>query len=158
MSFKSFFATLFSGLGVLEDQIKGSRFSQREMNDILANAKKENITFLQELSKINKLSAFEIGYLLSSARLSADKIQTIKKAVEMFNEKEFKAHGQTLSDFIFRVSANLESLNASNLELFKELVQCRNDIYDFSTILKNPARAVKLQKKEPAFAFEKVLL
>ncbi|GBF23110.1 hypothetical protein tpqmel_0514 [Candidatus Gastranaerophilus sp. (ex Termes propinquus)] len=159
MSFKGFFTTLFSSLANVENQMKYSfRFSQSELNEILQSAKAENVKFLQEISKISKLSAFEVSYLLSSAVLDEEKVEIVKAAVDMYDEEEFLSIGQTLSDFIFRVSANIDSLNASNLGLFKELVQCRNEIYDFKDALKNPQRPLRARKKELSFAFEKVLV
>ena len=77
----------------------------------------------------------------------------------MYNEKEFCALGQTFSDFIFRVSANINYLNESNLDIFKELVQCKNELYDFSNALKNPLRAMhKKSSNKLAYVFENVFV
>lgn len=159
MDLKSFISSLFSNLNDIESRMKYSfRFSQNELNDILQNAKTDNLKFLQEVSKINKLSAFDVSYLLSAVKLDEEKVETIKAAVELYDEEEFSSIGQTFSDFIFRVTTNIEALNASNLEFFKELVQCRNEIYDFKDALRKPARSLRSNKKELAFAFEKVLV
>lgn len=159
MSLKGFISLLFDRICDMESQMQCSfKFSQGELNEMLQSAKKENIPYLGALSRIDKLSSFEVSYLLSSVELNEDKINIVKSAVAMYNEEEFSAVGQTMADFIFRVSANIDALNIGNLELFKELVQCRNDVYDFTQILKKPTRLIKGRKKELAFAFQKVLM
>ena len=160
MSFKGFFSSLFQGLNDIENKMQYSaRFSQNEINEMLQAARKENVEFLQELAKISKLTVFEITFLMNSATLTAEKIETIKTAVELYDEAEFMAAGQTLSDFVFRVSANLDALNASNIELFKDLVQCKSELYDFTEVLKRPMKQqAKARKREMSFAFERVLL
>ncbi len=133
------------------------RFSQSEINEIISNAQKCNLKYFERLAKIKVLSAFDISFLMSDVKLDNYKLQIIEQACKMYNEKEFCALGQTFSDFIFRVSANITYLNDSNLDLFKELVQCKNELYDFSYALKNPLRV--LHKKNCAklsYAFENV--
>lgn len=135
------------------------RFSQSEINEILANANKENIKYFESLANIKELSAFDVSYLMSGEKLDERKIEIIKAACKMFDEKEFSALGQTFSDFVFRVSANINLLNESNLEIFKELVQCKNELYDFSKALKNPLKAKHARsRKTPAYAFENVFV
>ena len=155
MKLKEFFKSVLGGLSEIENKMAySSRFSQCEINEMLRTAKQENIPFLQELIEVNKLTAFEITFLLNSANLSAEKIDTIKAAVELYDEAEFRAAGQTLSDFIFRVAANLDILDTSNLTLFKELVRSKNELYDFSGVLERP-RFTKSRETELAFAFER---
>lgn len=159
MGLKSFIQILMQNLTCLENKIQtGSKFTQSELNEILKTAKHENVRFLLNLSQINKLSTFEISFLLSSTELDEGKIETIKKAVELYDENEFEQVGQTFSDFIFRVGANIEMLNCSNLEAFKELVQCKNEVYDFTHILKNPQKHKKQKREKLAYAFEKVII
>lgn len=135
------------------------RFSQSEINEILSNADSSNVKYFESLAKIKELSAFDVSYLMSSVKLDEHKISVIASACKLFDEKEFSALGQTFSDFIFRVSANINLLNESNLDVFKELVQCKNELYDFSNALKNPLRA-KHRKSglKPAYAFENVFV
>ncbi|MBE7706955.1 MAG: hypothetical protein E7Z91_06920 [Cyanobacteria bacterium SIG30] len=157
MNFIQFCKKIAESLNSIENQInESSRFSSRELSEILQSAKKENLSYLQSLAKINKLSAFDTSFLLSSVNLNPERVAIIKKAVSMYNEDEFQGQGQTLSDFIFRVAANIELLNEANLELFKELAQCKTDVYDFAKILKNPAKHLIKQKHEMQFAFQKV--
>lgn len=159
MSFKEFCSYLFKNVCALENKMStGFRFSQSEINEILNSSKKENIKYFETLAKMPKLSAFDIGFLLSSTNLSEDKIEILKKAQSMYKEEEFKAHGQTFSDFVFRVGANIDKLSMDNLEIFKELVQCKNEIYDFSKALDNPIKYTHMRKKEPVFAFRTVLV
>lgn len=135
------------------------RFTQREINEIISTAKKANLKYFEQLSKIKELSAFDVSFLMSNVELNNYKIQIIKHACLMYDEKEFCALGQTFSDFIFRVSANINYLNESNLDIFKELVQCKNELYDFSDALKNPLRAMcKKHDRKPAYAFQNVFV
>ena len=94
-----------------------------------------------------ELTAFDVSYLLSSVSLSMEKIEILKKASSLYKEDEFKAQGQTFSDFVFRIGANIDNLNMENLEVFKDLVQCKNELYDFSKALQNPIKC-KQNKKE----------
>ena len=52
-----------------------------------------------------ELTAFDVSYLLSSVSLSMEKIEILKKASSLYKEDEFKAQGQTFSDFVFRIGA-----------------------------------------------------
>lgn len=159
MGIANFVRMLFDNLNYVENKIQtGCKFSQSELNEILRTAKGENVKFLMKLSQINKLSAFDISFLLSSANLNEEKIDTIKQAALMYNEKEFAQVGQSFSDFIFRVGANLDMLNCDNLSVFKELVNCKNEVYDFTEIMKKPTKQRKKKNKEFAYAFEKVLV
>ena len=74
----------------------------------------------------------------------------------MYNDEEFKAEGQTFSDFIFKVAANIELLNSANLELFKDLAKCKTNVYDFKNVLKNPSRYMQIKKDKAEFAFQRV--
>lgn len=132
------------------------RLSQSELNSILCQAKSENVKFLEKLSKIHGLSAVEIGFLLSSNKLNDEKIKTIKKAAEVYKEKDFMQTGQTFADFMFRVCVNLDMLNCSNIEMFKELTQCKNEIYDFANALKNPKKYGQKKQNKMTYAFERV--
>lgn len=133
------------------------RFSQSEIQEIVSCAKKENLKYLQNLIAIKELSAFDVSYLMINVKLDENKINIIKHACNMYNEKEFNSLGQTLSDFIFRVSANINYLNESNLDIFKELVLCKNELYDFSNALKNPLRALNnIHNSNFNYAFENV--
>ena len=135
------------------------RFTQSEINEIISNANSKNLKYFEKLAQIKELSAFDVSFLLSSVELNDNKIAIIAHACKMYNEKEFNALGQTFSDFIFRVSANINLLNESNLDVFKELVQCKNELYDFTNALKNPIRAKsKKQNAKLAYAFQNVFV
>ena len=135
------------------------RFSQSEINEIVSNADKDNLKYLERLVNITELSAFDISFLMSNVALDDKKISIIQHACKMYDEREFKSLGQTFSDFIFRVSANINYLDESNLTVFKELVQCKNELYDFSNILNGSARFVNKKKNNKmAFAFENVFV
>jgi hypothetical protein len=158
MNFFEFISDVFAKLNNLEVKIQSNfKFSTIEMAEIMRCAKRENLRFLESLVKINKLTAFEISFLLSSVSLDEAKVEIIEKATKMYNDEEFTAQGQTFADFIFRVAANIDYLNNTNLELFRELVQCQNEVYDFTQILKNPMKYRKHCVREIEFAFEKVL-
>lgn len=158
MNFFEFISDVFAKLNNLERNIQSNfKFTTNEIAEIMRCAKRENLRFLESLVKIKKLTAFEISFLLSSVCLDEEKIEIIENATKIYNDEEFSAQGQTFADFIFRVAANIEYLNNSNLQLFKELVQCQNEVYDFAQILKNPMRYRKQCVKEIAFAFEKVM-
>ena len=147
-----------SYLGKIEGKIEAkSRFSTNEVNEILSAAKEENVPFMSTLMNINKLSAFDISLILSRSNLNLDKIEVIKKAVSLYSDEEFKAQGQTFSDFISRVCANLEALDMGNIDYFKEIAVLRAEIYDFTNLLKKP---MKNTHKETSyqFAFERVLV
>ncbi len=45
-----------------------------------------------------------------------------------------------------------------NLEVFKDLVQCKNELYDFSKALQNPIKCKQTRKKELQFAFQNVFI
>ncbi len=158
MVFKKFIQDVCGQLFSLECKIdKKTRFSQKEINEILANAKQSNLKYFERLSKMNELNYFDVSYLMISVELDETNIALIENACTMFNENEFKGHGQTLSDFIFRVSANIAYLNEANLDVFKEIVQCKNEIYDFSTVMQNPIKAkAKKTCKEYVYAIENV--
>ena len=105
-----------------------------------------------------ELTAFDVSYLLSSVKLSMEKIEILKKASSLYKDDEFKAQGQTFSDFVFRIGANIDNLNMENLEVFKDLVQCKNELYDFSNALQNPIKYKHHKKKELQFAFQNVFI
>lgn len=160
MSLKSFIQQVSALLFSTECNINTKfRFSQSEINEILANADSDNVKYFESLAKIKELSAFDVSYLMSKVKLDDRKISLISSACKMFDEKEFCALGQTFSDFIFRVSANINLLNESNLDVFKELVQCKNELYDFSKALKNPVKARhQRHSSKCAYAFENVFV
>ena len=157
MDFIKFCKSILCKMDNLESQISiKSRFTTREFSEILQTARRENVNYLEQLSRITKLSAFDMSFLLSSVKLNPERIAIIKQASEMYKESEFQEQGQTFSDFIFKVAANIELLNNENLELFKELAKCKNDVYDFGKVLKNPTKYLAKQTHEMKFAFEKV--
>lgn len=160
MSFKDFIQKVSHLLFSTECNISAKfRFTQSEINEILSNANKDNIKYFESLAMIKELSAFDVSYLMASVKLDENKISIISSACKMFDEKEFCALGQTFSDFIFRVSANINLLNESNLDVFKELVQCKNELYDFSKALKNPQKAKhRSHANKCAYAFENVFV
>lgn len=158
MTLKDYFSRVFRNLNALENKLQtGFRFSQSEINEIISSAKKENVKYFETLARMSELTAFDVSYLLSSVELSEEKIQILKCASKLYDDKEFKAQGQTLSDFVFRIGANIDSLNMNNLQVFKELVQCKNELYDFSEALQNPIKYKNTNKcHKVAFAFENV--
>lgn len=159
MGFKSYFKRVFRNLTALENKMQtGFRFSQSEINEIISTSKKENLRFFENLARMPELTAFDVSYLLSSTNLSEDKIEILKKASSLYKEEEFKAQGQTFSDFVFRIGANIDNLNMENLEVFKDLVQCKNELYDFTRALQNPIKYTHLKKKEVGFAFQNVFV
>ena len=105
-----------------------------------------------------ELTLFDVGYLMSSVNLTIEKIEILKKASSLYKEEEFKAQGQTFSDFVFRIGANIDNLNMENLEVFKDLVQCKNELYDFTKALQNPIKYKHARKKEMRFAFQNVFV
>ena len=157
MNLVQFCRYIAAEINSIENKInQNQKFSAREINEILQSARKENLPYMQSLTKINRISAFDISFLLSSVKLDEKRVEIIKKAAEMYNEKEFQGQGQTFSDFIFRVASNIELLNADNLEIFKELAQNKTDVYNFSKLLKNPTKYLEKQNHELQFAFQKV--
>ena len=157
MKFLAFIKQLFEQTINIENSIKNNfRFSQKEMSEILSIAKQNNLKYFKTLTKMQNLKYFDISYLLSQVDLNDEKIEIIKKAQEMFNSEEFKLNGQTQSDFIFRVAANLDYLSLDNLEVFKEVAKCKNEIYDFKNALQNPNSYLKRKEYKLNYAFEKV--
>ncbi|MDO5436697.1 MAG: hypothetical protein Q4F80_00670 [bacterium] len=157
MSFLSILKELFSAINNVESGVKtGFRFSQKEIKEIVAISKKENLKYFEVLSKIPNLKYFDISFLLSQTNLDDEKIEIIKEAQKIYNEEEFKANGQTRSDFVFRVAANLEYLNMENIEVFKELVKCKNELYDFKYALENPVQYLTREETRVSFAFERI--
>ena len=102
------------------------------------------------------LKYFDISFLLSQTNLSDEKIEIIKEAQKIYNDEEFKANGQTQSDFIFRVAANLDYLNSDNINVFKELVKCKNELYDFKDALLNPVKYLVRNESKVGYAFERI--
>ncbi len=160
MCFRSFVKKILSLVFSCECGINSKfRFSQSEISEIISNAQKANLKYFECLAKIKELSAFDVSYLMSNVKLDENKVEIIKHACSMYDEKEFNALGQTFSDFIFRVSANINYLNDSNLNIFKELVLCKNELYDFSSALKNPLKALhKSASMKLSYAFENVFV
>lgn len=159
MSLKNFLGQLKQLLFSTECGINSNfRFSQSEINEILANAKKGNLKYFETLAKIQQLSFFDVSYLMLSVELDENKIALIVEASRMYDSKEFCAHGQTFSDFIFRVCANINLLSENNLDVFKELVRTKNELYDFTNALKNPARAQKMSNRKAAYVFQTVFV
>lgn len=155
---KKFISELMSYLGKIEGKIEAkSRFSTNEVNEMLAGANKENVPFMNTLMNIKKLSAFDISLILSGSKLNLDKIEVIKKAVSLYSDEEFKAQGQTFSDFISKVCANIESLDMGNIDYFKEIAVLRAEIYDFTNLLKKPMKN-SYKQASYQFAFERVLV
>jgi len=136
----------------------GFKFSQKEINEILSVSKKENLKYFEVLAKIPNIKYFDISFLLSQTNLNDEKIEVIKEAQKIYNDREFQANGQTQSDFIFRVAANLEYLNMDNIEIFKELVKCKNELYDFKSALEAPSHFLVHKEKKVGFAFEHVCM
>ncbi len=134
------------------------RFSQKEINEILSMSKKENLKYFKTLAQMPHLKYFDIAFLLSKTKLSDEKIEIIKEAQKIYNDKEFKESGQTETDFIFRVAANLEHLNMGNIEIFKELVKCKNELYNFKEILESPNEFLVAKEQKLGYAFERIYL
>lgn len=148
---------LFCTLKSVDNSIKtGFKFTQKEVKEIIAISKKENLKYFEVLAGIPNLKYFDISFLLSQTNLNDEKIEIIKEAQKIYNDKEFQANGQTQSDFIFRVAANLDYLNMNNIELFKELVKCKNELYDFKAALSSPVEYMSKKEFKAGFAFEKI--
>ena len=155
----NYFKLVFKNLTALENKMQtGFRFSQSEINEIISTSRKENLPFFENLARMPELTAFDVSYLMSSVNLSLDKIDLLKKASSLYKEEEFKGQGQTFSDFVFRIGANIDNLNIENLEVFKDLVQCKNEIYNFARALQNPVRYKNSKTKELQFAFQNVFV
>ena len=99
---------------------------------------------------------FDISFLLSQTNLNDEKIEIIKAANDIYDDEEFKANGQTRSDFVFRVAANLDYLTLDNIEIFKELVKCKNELYDFKAALENPMKYLVVKESKVGYAFENI--
>ena len=159
MGLKNYFERVFKNLTALENKMQtGFRFSQSEINEIISSAKKENLQYFESLARMPELTLFDVGYLMSSVNLTIEKIEILKKASSLYKEEEFKAQGQTFSDFVFRIGANIDNLNMENLEVFKDLVQCKNELYDFTKALQNLIKYKHARKKEMRFAFQNVFV
>ncbi len=160
MSLFSLFKELTSLLENYDNSIKtGFKFTQKEIKEIVSVSKKENLKYFEVLAKMPNLKYFDISFLLSQTNLNDDKIKIIEEASKLYNEEEFNANGQTRSDFIFRVGANLDYLNMENLEIFKELVKCKNELYDFKEVLTNPMEYLNFkQEKKVGYAFETIYM
>jgi|GEM_PF-1410720 len=158
MAVVKFLQKLVQDFSLLEGKAKDSLygFSRAELSNILRHAKSENVKFLGKLAEIPCLSAVEIGFLLAEVELDDGKIATIKKAAEIYSGAEFTQQGQTFADFIFRVCVNIDMLNCSNIEMFKELTQCKNEIYDFANALKNSGNPARKRRNKTVYAFERV--
>lgn len=157
MGFLSFLTELFNSAENVNNGVKtGFRFTQKEIKEIVSVSKKENLKYFEVLSKMPNLKYFDISFLLSQTTLNDEKIEIIKEAQKIYNDEEFKANGQTQSDFIFRVAANLEYLNADNINVFKELVKCKNELYDFKDALLNPVKYLVQSEAKVGYAFEKI--
>ena len=158
MGFLSFLNKIFRTIKSVDKSVKsGFRFTQSEIAEIMSVSKKENLKYFETLSKMPNLKSFDICFLLSRIDLNDEKIEIIKEAQNIYNEQEFQENGQTKSDFIFRVAVNLGYLNLDNIQLFKELVKCKKEIYDFKEALENPMAFMAINKaKEPVYAFERI--
>lgn len=155
-----FIDVVLKAVGDIEKNIEvNSRFSSSQMKEIVQNAKKDNMKFFHALSKIKSLTAFDMSYILSSIDLDEKKINIIERAVDMYDENEFNGQGQTLSDYVFKVATNINLLTEANLDVFKELAQCKSNIYDFTNVLKNPSRYIHHnEQKKPSFCFSTVIV
>lgn len=154
MNFLNYCKEILSEVEKLEGKItENNRFSMREFKEILEISKTENRTFLKDVMAIKSLSFFDVSFLMSNVALTKQKIDTIKTAIGLWDANSFKAQGQTLSDFIFRVCANLDIVNSDNLDVFKELAKCKNDVYDFKNLMRNPQKYIKNEAKAPKFEF-----
>lgn len=150
---------LFNTLNGIDNNIKtGFKFTQKEIKEIISVSKKENLKYFETLAKMPNLKYFDISYLLSETNLDDNKIAIIEEAQKIYNDKEFKANGQTCSDFVFRVAANLDYINAGNIDLFKELVKCKNELYDFKEALEHPFDYMTKQEAQTRFAFERIYI
>lgn len=157
MGFLSFLKELFNNAENVNSGIKtGFRFTQKEIKEIVSVSKKENLKYFEVLAKMPNLKYFDISFLLSQTNLSDEKIEIIKEAQKIYNDEEFKANGQTQSDFIFRVAANLDYLNSDNINVFKELVKCKNELYDFKDALLNPVKYLVRNESKVGYAFERI--
>lgn len=132
------------------------KFTQKEINEILSVSKAENLKYFKVLSEMPNLKYFDISYLLSQTELNDEKIEVLKEAQKIYNDEEFKANGQTRSDFMFRVASNLEYLNMDNLGIFKELVKCKNELYDFKNALLSPSEFLVPKERKLKIAFEHI--
>ncbi len=148
---------VFNTLNSVSDSIKiGFRFNQKEIKEIVAVSRKENLKYFEVLAKMPNLKYFDISFLLSQVNLDDEKIAIIEEAQKIYNDEEFLANGQTKSDFIFRVAANLDYLTMDNIEIFKELVKCKNELYDFKYALLNPINYLVKKEKKVGYAFQTV--
>lgn len=159
MGLLSYLKELFSTADAVDKSVEaGFRFTQREVKEILSISKKENLKYFETLAKMPNLKYFDIGFLLSQTNLDDNKIEIIKQAQEIYNDKEFQENGQTRSDFIFRVAANLDYLSLENIDLFKELVKCKNELYDFKAALNNPVDYMVKKEAGMSFAFQTICI
>ncbi len=159
MDLKKVIGKLFQAIANLEEKIDfNQKFSQSEIKEILSNSKSENMRYLVELMKIQNISAFDVSYILSLDNLNEAKINTIIEASKLYSAEEFTSQGQTFSDFISKVCANLDMLNSSNIDYFKELALLRNELYDFTALLKNPTQILQKVQHKEKFEFVRVLV
>ena len=159
MGFKKVIGKIFQAIANLEEKIEfNQRFTQSEINEILSNSKAENMRYLVDLLKIQNISAFDVSYILSLDNLSESKVETIVQASKLYSSEEFTSQGQTFSDFISKVCANLDMLNSSNIDYFKELALLRNELYDFTALLKNPTQILQKAQHKENFGFVRILV
>lgn len=157
MKFLSILKDLFNTINSVDDSIKtGFKFNQKEIKEIVAVSKKENLKYFEVLAKIPNMKYFDISFLLSQTNLTDEKIEIIKEANKIYSDEEFRANGQTRSDFVFRVAANLDYLTLDNIEIFKELVKCKNELYDFKYALENPMQFLVEKETKVGYAFETI--
>ena len=157
MNFLSILKDVINTVKGVDNNIKTNfKYSQKEINEIMAICKKENMKYFEVLAKIPNLKYFDISFLLSEVELDDNKIELIKEAQKIYNDEEFSANGQTQSDFIFRVAANLDHLTMENIGVFKELVKCKNELYDFEKALKNPLEYMVKKETTLKYAFERI--
>lgn len=159
MDFKKVIGKIFQTIANLEEKIDfNQRFSQSEVKEILSNSKSENMRFLVELMKIQNISSFDVSYILSLDNLTESKINTIIEASKLYSAEEFTSQGQTFSDFISKVCANLDMLNSSNIDYFKELALLRSELYDFTALLKKPTQILQKAQHKEQFEFVRVFV
>ncbi len=159
MGLKEIIGKVLQTINHLEEKIEfNQRFSQSEINEILSNSKSENMRYLGDLLNIKNISAFDVSYILSLDNLNEEKISTIVQASKLYSSEEFTSQGQTFSDFISKVCANLDMLNSSNIDYFKELALLRNELYDFTALLKNPTQILQKVQHKENFGFVRVLV
>ena len=112
-----------------------TKITKQEVEDILSTSKEENKKYLYKMLSIKNISAFDISYIMSKIKLNDKKIKLLEYSISQYSKNDYIKSNESINEYIFEITKNIEKMEKSNDELIGELMDCKNEIESFKKIL-----------------------